>query len=161
MGCMFEKIVVKQSAASPPSVMEVEGLESTLGTAFPKGYGEFITRFGEGVLGGTYIRIYPPSRILAELEEWRARIDEYWFWDQGSDVLSKFDALNSFILGDTMDGDELIFHPKQSDKIFVLPRYSEDIFVAGLGVEEAIEWLCTSGKLTEPFKERNFAAFNP
>jgi len=158
---MFERIVVKQAAASFPTKIDVQDLESRLGTTVPVGYGEFITRFGEGVLGGSYIRIYPPSRILAELEEWRSRIDEYWIWDEGCDVLPKDQALKSIILGDTVDGDELIFHPDRPDNVYVLPRDSESIFLAGIGLAQAVEWLCTSGVLTEPFNERDFEAFQP
>jgi hypothetical protein len=158
---MFERFVVKQAAASLPTPDDVENLRAKLGTRFPAGYEEFITRFGEGVLGGAYIRIYPPSRILLELTDWRARIDECWFWDEGSHVLPKAEALKSIVLGDTLDGDELIFHPDRPDNIYVLPRNSESIFFAGNGMAQAIEWLCTSGKLTEPFKERNFEALLP
>jgi hypothetical protein len=156
---MFERIVVKQAAASLPTQKDVEELQSKLGAPLPAEYGEFITRFGEGVLGGAYIRIYPPSRIISELADWRTRIDQYWFWDEGSEVLSKAEALKSIVLGDTVVGDELIFHPDRPDQIYVLPRDSESIFLAGDGLAEAIEWLCTSGQLTEPFKERYFEAF--
>jgi hypothetical protein len=158
---MFERIVVKQAATSLPTLDDVEDLQVKLGTRLPAGYEEFITRFGEGVLGGSYIRIYPPSRILLELTDWRARIDEYWFWDEGSHVLPKAEALKSIVLGDTLGGDELIFLPNRPDDIYVLPRNSESIFFAGNGVAQAIEWLCTSGELTKPFKERIFEAFAP
>lgn len=138
---------------------EVDEAEEQLGFSFPSGYREYATTFGEGVLGGSFIRIYPPHRMLRELPVWRERIDEYWFWDAGQEVLTKAEALQSIIVGDTLAGDELLVHPDNSERIFVLPRYSEEIFVAGDGLPAAVEWLCSSGTLTEPFSDRNFEPF--
>jgi hypothetical protein len=146
---------------SPPA--EVDAAEAQLRIRFPTGYREYVTTFGEGVLGGTYVRVYPPRRILSghnNVTEWRRRIDEYWFWDDGQDVLTKEQALQSVIIGDTFDGDELIVHPDQPEKIYVLPRHSGGIHVAGNGLPAAIEWLCNSGTLTEAFSERNFEPFD-
>lgn len=92
--------------------------------------------------------------------EWRQRIDEYWFWDDGRDVLTKEQALQSVIIGDTLDGDELIVHPDNPERVYILPRHSEGIHIAGDGLPTAIEWLCGSGALTEPFEERNFEPFD-
>src|SRR6185312_16855775 len=151
---MFEslKIVGAPLVLSPPA--EVDTAEAQLGIRFPTGYREYVTRFGEGVLGGCDVRIYPPRRILSgvnNLSEWRQRIEEYWFWDAGRDVMSKERALQSVIIGDTLDGDELIVHPDNPERVYVLPRHSEDICVAGDGLPAAIEWLCSSGTLTEAF----------
>jgi hypothetical protein len=38
---------------------DVDAAEKQLGTRLPKGYRDFITRFGEGMLAG-YVRVYPP-----------------------------------------------------------------------------------------------------
>ena len=113
---------------------------------------------------GSYIRIYPPHRILGRtsnnLLRWRQRISEYWFWDLGRDVLTKQEALQFVKIGDTLDGDELIVHPSNPERVFVLPRNRHEIYVAGDGLPEAIEWLCSSGTLTEAFDERNFEPFD-
>lgn len=142
---------------------EVDEAENRLSITFPAGYREYVTRLGEGVLGGCYIRIYPPNRILEGtncLEEWRQRITQFWFWDDGHDVLSKQKALECVIIGDTLSGDELVVHPCDPNKIYVLPRNSESIFVAGSGLLPAIDWLCSSGTLTEAFQEREFEPFD-
>lgn len=107
--------------------------------------------------------VYPPRRILSgdnNLAEWRKRIDEYWFWDPGRDVLTKAQALESVIIGDTFDGDEIIVHPGERERIYVLPHNSENIHVAGLGLAAAVEWLCSSGILTAAFADRNFEPFD-
>jgi hypothetical protein len=93
--------------------------------------------------------VYPPRRIQSgenNLAEWRQRIDQYWFWDDGREVLTKERALQSVIIGDTLDGDELIAHPSNPERVYVLPRNSEDIYVAGDGLSAAIEWLETVSK---------------
>jgi hypothetical protein len=142
---------------------EVDDAESRLGARFPEGYREFVTRFGEGVLGGTYIRIYPPRRILTgdnNVREWRERIGQYWFWDEGRDVLSRERALECVVFGDTIDGDEVAIHPSSPDTTFVFPRHSEAIYRIDGGLWPAIDWLCSSGELTQPFEERDFEPFD-
>jgi hypothetical protein len=160
---VFEKVTVvgRPLVLSPPA--EVDAAEAQLGIRFPSGYREYVTRFGEGVLGGSYVRIYPPRRILFganNLAQWRRRIDQYWFWDGGRNVLTKEQALKCIIIGDTLEGDELIVHPDNPERVYVLPRHSENIYIAGNGLPAAIEWLCGSGTLTKPFVERNFEPFD-
>jgi hypothetical protein len=158
---VFEKVTVAGVPLVLSSPAEVDAAEMQLGIRFPSGYREYITRLGEGVLGG-YIRIYPPRRILSganNVAAWRRRIDQYWFWGGGSNALTKWQALEAVIIGDTLDGDELIVHPANPERIYILPRQSEEIYVAGDGLPAAIEWLCTSGALTKPFLERNFEPF--
>src|SRR5262245_17764133 len=96
---------------------EVDELEARLWVTLPPGYREYVTQLGEGVLGGTFVRIYPPWRIDAELVEWRERIEKYWFWDAGKDLLPKARAIECIVLGDTLQGDELVFHPRYPDRL--------------------------------------------
>ncbi len=53
-----------------------------------------------------------------------------------------------------------MIHPGNPERVYVLPRHSEDIHIAGGGLLAAVEWLCGSGTLTEPFAERNFEPFD-
>ena len=149
-------IVVHGTPVAVPTSAELEGLHKTLGARLPEGYDEFMLRLGEGLLGGSYIRVYPPWRILAELEAWRERIGQYWFW-RGLDQAR---AIESIVIGDTVDGDEIIFHPSDPDALWVLPRNADDAFKAGRGLWESLEWLCSSGILTQPFSERAFEPFD-
>jgi hypothetical protein len=149
-------IKVASGARAVATPKELEDLSRLVGARMPDGYAEYMLALGEGVLGGTYVRIYPPWRIAKELEAWRARIREYWFWSG----VSQETALESIILGDTLDGDELIFHPSDPDQITVLPRNSDDSIVAGRGLWSALEWLCSSGVLTGAFRERRFEPFD-
>ncbi len=135
---------------------DIRQLEDVLGSSLPAGYREFMLALGEGVLGGAYVRVYPPWRVGRELHTWRDRIREYWFWDG----LAQERALACVVLGDTLDGDELIFHPEDPDDIWVLPRHSEQAVRVGRGLWEALEWLCSSGVLTEPFAARGLEPFD-
>ncbi len=152
-------ITVVNGIVAPVSNEAISEVEEALGVTFPHGHREYITALGEGVLGGTYIRIYPPWRVLKENREVQQRWDEYWFWDAGHDVLTKEEALTCIILGDTVDGDELVFQPQRVDRILILPRHSENVYEAGSDLFSAVEWLCSSGVLTESFTERNFEGF--
>jgi hypothetical protein len=139
----------------PVKRSDVTDLESELWFEFPGGYSEYVTKLGDGILS-TLIRIYPPLRIKKELAEWRRRIDKYWFWDRGKKLLPKARALECIIVGDTLNGDELVFHPHRPGQLFVLPRDSENIFDAGPDLISAIDWLCESGKIAEKIPERVF-----
>ena len=136
------------------------GGETQLWLTFPRGYREYITTLGEGVLGGSFVRVYPPWRILRELSEWRERLREFWFWDKGRKVLPKERALEAVIVADTLNGDELVFHTGKPDHLFVLPHESEKIYEAGTDLLAAVDWMCDSGKLTKRFSERNFEPFD-
>lgn len=142
------------------SADEVDALASRLWITFPPGYRDYVTRLGEGVMGGSLVRVYLPWRIEKELPEWRRRINKYWFWDDGRDVLPKERAVECVIIGDTVNGDELVFHPSRPNRLFVLPHESEQVFDAGGDLLAAIEWMCTSGELVEPFDERKFEPFD-
>lgn len=142
------------------SAREVADLESELWLKLPDGYREYVTKLGEGVLGGTFVRIYPPWRIWRELDGWRTRIRRYWFWDKGKRLLPRERGPECVIVGDTLNGDELVFHPSRPNRLFVLPRDGERVFEAGADLWSAIEWMCSSGKLTEPFPEREFEPFD-
>ena len=106
------------------------------------------------------MRIYPPWRIEKELSEWRRRINKYWFWDDGRELLPKERAVECVIVGDTVNGDELLFHPHRPNQLYVLPRDGAQIFNAGADLLAAVEWMCSSGELVERFDERRFEPFD-
>jgi hypothetical protein len=144
---------------TPVPVAEVESAETQLAVRFPAGYRDFITSFGRGVLGGT-VRVYTPQDILSgpnNLNEWRQRIDEYWFWNESAELMPKQRALECIIVGDTVGGDEIVFHPSDPDVIYVLPHDFETIWrVSTTGLEAAIDWFFTSGVLDDPFENDAF-----
>lgn len=143
-----EDLKVVQGPPVVASAGEVEALEAKLWLAFPEGYRDYVARLGEGRLSG-FIRIYPPWRIERELDAWRRRIAQYWFWDGGPRLLPKERAVECVPIGDTLNGDELVFHPSRRDRLFVLPRDEEEVFEAGPDLLAAVDWMLNSGRLTD------------
>lgn len=155
---MFESFE-PTSPLTPVTHNEVDRVEAELGSRFPKGYREYVTRFGRGVIGGL-VRVYAPADIVAGstgVREWRNRIDEHWFWNTGP--LTKARALECIILGDTVGGDELVFHPDAPDTIYVLAHDFDESYLAGDGLEAALAWFFKSGVLDVPFEDNTFEPF--
>ncbi len=142
----------------PISAEEVKAFEEEFWVKFPKGYLEYITNFGEGVLAET-IRIYPPRRIKEELPVWRQRIKDYWFWNEEPRLLPKERALEAIVLGDTLNGDELIFHPSFPEKIFILPHEDESVILAGDNLPDVIQEIFDDVKENTEF-ELNFEPYD-
>ena len=138
--------------------VEIKECEKALDILFESDYKAYVLKYGNGILGGTYIRMYLPERITKSLEGWKERISQYWFWDEGKDVLTKEQVLTSVRVGDTFDGDEIILY---NSVYYILPRNSEEIYKLGTTLDEAVTWLCASGILTESFVERDFEPFDP
>ncbi|RAU19836.1 hypothetical protein DN062_01820 [Nitrincola tibetensis] len=145
----FGHVYLVTSRLNTVTPEQVASAEETLGFKFPDGYSDFVTRLGEGSYSN-FVRVYLPSRIVEEHREFQDRWKQYFFWDKGHEVLTKEQIVESFIIADTVQGDELIFHPAQPNRLFVLPRYHDTVFVAGNGFPAAVDWLCKSGQLTDP-----------
>jgi hypothetical protein len=156
----LKKIKIVGGPLVRATAAQVREAEDRLWVTFPAGYREYVTTLGKGVLGGSFVRVYPPWRVVRELPVWRDRVRKYWFWDKGRKLLPKERALECVIVADTVNGDELVFHPGRPDRLFVLPRHRETVFEAGANLLDAVEWMCASGKLTKRFPERAFEPFD-
>ena len=106
---------------------------------------------------GGYLRVYLPGQIMKEQPEWLERITQYWFWDDGADVLTKEQVLRSVVVADTWDGDEIIWF---EGRYYVLPREEEKIYDLGATLGEAITWLFESGVLVQ-FEDEGEIPFEP
>jgi hypothetical protein len=155
----IDEIEVGDKALVLATDADVDGFETEHWIKFPIGYREYVTQIGEGTLG-TYVRVYPPWRIARELGEWRERIEQYWVWDEAGGALPKERAIESIVIADTIDGDEIVFHPCRPKQLFVLPRHGAAAIQIDGDFWAALDWLCTSGELTDPFDERDFEPFD-
>src|SRR4051812_24044802 len=104
------KVKAAKQSLDSATAADVERLEKKLGVKLPAGYREFMTTLGDGLLSD-YVRVYPPKQISKELKEWRKRIKQYWFWDELPVLLKKDRAIESIVIADTIEGDEVVFHP--------------------------------------------------
>ena len=71
-------------------------------------------------------------------------------------VLSRRRVRETVLLGRTMVGDSLVFHPDRPNDLFVLPRHEEEIYQVGPGLDAAIDWMFDSDVLTGPTSLRYF-----
>jgi hypothetical protein len=141
---------------------EVDAAETALGARFPGDYRAFITRLGRGLLGGL-VRVYSPADIANgpnNVREWRKRIDEYWFWDASAELLPKARALECVCIADTVGGDELVFHPSEPDRLYVMAHDFDEAYLASTtGLEAAVDWFFTSGVIDQPFENDSFEPY--
>lgn len=143
---MFEDVYRVDRLVSQVEPSEVEALDELLGGRTPAGYREYVTELGEGVCSG-YVRVYPPARVLAEYETVQDRVQECFFWDDGSAVASRDDLATAVVVADTLCGDEVFVHP-DTDRLLVLPREETRIYAFSNDLREVLAWLLTSGTLT-------------
>lgn len=131
-------------------VMAQEKLE----TRFPDGYREYVTALGEG-LYTDFVRVYPPRQILDEIAECRERwayfADAY---SEGADVLPLNRMMESIIVFDTTNGDEVVFHPDTPNELFALPRNDGRIHRIGRTLQDALAWALESGVLLQDDRTR-------
>jgi len=155
-----EDVKVVKGPLVTASAEEVEALEAKLWITFPDGYIDYVTRLGEGYLSD-FIRIHPPWRIDKEVDAWRRERAQYWFWDEGPPLLPKARAVECVCIGDTLNGDQLVFHPSRRDRLFVLPRQQCEVFEAGPDLLSAVDWMLRSGRLIAGARRKlQFEAFD-
>jgi hypothetical protein len=138
---------------------DVSAAEASLGTRFPPGFRAWMTTLGTGILSDL-VRVYQLPHLLELIAEAQARWREYYFWDEGRDVLPRQAVLESIIVADTQSGDEVIFHPSNPEALYVLPRDQERIYRIGARFEDALEWLCISGVISQPVASLYYEPFD-
>jgi hypothetical protein len=133
---------------------EVAASAARLKLTFPDGYAEYVTELGAGILS-TYLRIALPRQVEEDLAEHRQFLFGDFFWEEDG-PLSPVRARETVLLGGTLDGDSLVFHPNSPNDLYVLPRHQNEIHQLGPGLDAALDWLCDSGVLTRPMSLRYF-----
>lgn len=136
----------------------VDDLEQRLGVRFPDGYREYVTLLGEGQLEAL-VRVHPPWGVLEELDAHRGLMAAYWSWHD-EPAFGQHEATESIPLGDTVDGDAILFHPADRTQIVVLPRHDERLFLRGADLLEVVEWLCAGGTGSIAGPGRTFAPYD-
>ena len=137
------------------SQADVRNAEHELKARFPDGYAEFVTSLGQGLLCG-FVRVYLPKRILDEVAEFRSWVKEYFCWEDGAAVLPKSRVVESVCIADTVNGDEVIFHPDDPARLYLLPHDSETIYQIGSSLDAAVDWILESGELMDRAVSRYF-----
>ncbi len=144
--------LISDSPLSPVSIEELESVEARLGFNFPEAYRAFITTLG---IGETefHIRTLPPQLILDDyLLEVQERLSEFWFWDRSPDILTQAHAVECVPFFDSPDGDDILFHPSDRSRWFILPHEEEEIFVVHSFQELCTFYLQRYDDLQPPYK---------
>ncbi len=142
------------------SSSDVGSAQRSMGMDFPEGYSTFFQTFGLGLIGGL-VRVYSPQRVVRDNPAWRQRVAEYFFWKEAGTGMSAQRVCQSWCIGDTVQGDELIVHPDDPNRVFVLPRDGEEVHDAGHGLTHALAWTLGSGLLTDPVEFWTFEPWTP
>jgi hypothetical protein len=120
---IFDEVHVISKYNYPIPIAEVEKVEAELGIRLPEGYRGFITRFGAGVYCDLF-RIYTPQEILEKRNRWQ-KIP--YFWSNSEGILNAAELQASHAIGDSIDGDEIVFYLQKPENIFMMPRHSSEI----------------------------------
>jgi hypothetical protein len=138
--------VINPSRTTPASATGIAEAESALGIRLPKGYVRFVRRVGGGSLGH-FVSVYPVGVLPRTAQEWRTRVQDYWFWDT-TEAGADRDSLQQrgVVLASSFDGDELCFDPADPESLFVLPRNADVVRRVGPGFLAALRWML-SGEL--------------
>jgi hypothetical protein len=105
---------------NPISEQELSLVENELGFLFPDDYRIFITTLGAGELN-ICLRVFPPKYILNNLlHQTRERLSEYWFWDKDPAILTQSHAVECVPFFDSPAGDDILFHPSDRNRWFIL-----------------------------------------
>jgi hypothetical protein len=125
---------------------EVDELETRLGVTMPVGYREFMTQLGDGNYCG-YVYVLTPSYVEEPAKKWKSldatRSNLGWH----EDLLTPELVLQCIEIAHTLDGDEIVFHPSEPNKIYILPHYDHEIYLAGSTLKEALDWIFTANTL--------------
>ena len=154
-----DRVELRGSPLVRATQSEVTDLETRLEATFPAGYREYVTQLGEGVLSDL-VRVLPPWRVLGELEAHRGTMAGFWFWESGDDAFDQAAAMESIPLADTLDGDVIAFHPTAPERIVVLPRHHDRVYVRGPDFLETINWVCSGRVIRSLGPERYFEPFD-
>lgn len=121
--------IITNPPLQPVSLEELSEVENELGFLFPDDYRTFITTFGAGYTNFS-IRTFTPREILQSfLDETRDRLSECWFWQEDPKILTQSRAVECVPFFDSGGGDDIIFHPSDRDRWFILPHEEENIIV--------------------------------
>ena len=124
----FREISFDTSRYFPISIEELLEVESQLGFSFPEDYRAFVTTLGAGETN-ICIHAFAPKDVRRYGDENCERFAYHWFWTDSPDILTKERALECLPFFDSYVGDDIIFHPDDPNRWFILPHEATHIYV--------------------------------
>jgi hypothetical protein len=136
---------------------DVEATEAAAGEQLPSGYGSLLTTLGDGMISGV-LRVWSPSEFEDKQRFFREVTQAAWFFEEPDETFSREEALESVMVADSLDGDQIIFHPG-SGRLHVLPRDDERTYDVGTEMGDVVAWYQDSGILWRRHPFRYFESF--
>lgn len=133
---------------------EVDAAEAQLGTRFPEGYREYMTRLGVGEYCG-HINVFPPQAIINNQLSEKPPLEEFCdLWDGREFGISPERLAKAILIATSSYGDWVIYEAGMPDAVYVLPESEEVVYKAGMTLMDALMWL------REPQKRSDFRYFD-
>lgn len=112
----------------PLTYKDLEGYEQKLGFKLPEDYRDFLCTLGIGSIE-LGIGALHPQKLNFFAKHNRERFAEHWFWDQSPDILTQAKALECLPFFDDDLGSDILFHPSDVSRWFVLPHEDAVVLV--------------------------------
>ncbi len=148
----YEDIKIEpQQITEPTSLWFLDNVKIS---DFPEDYIEFISYFGEGLLGDC-VRIFPINFIDNLLLPWREQTSKNKFFNDCS-VISHEQLSKSLIIGDGVDNEQFIYY----DGNYFIYNVEIKEFVVNVGdnIKNIFEWYAT-GQFYDPIVIDTFVPF--
>jgi hypothetical protein len=150
---MFDDVYLVDDTLDRIDANVVTAFERESGLSLPEGYQEFVATLGVG----TYcdlINVFPPARIVERTEEARRRWKEHYYWDRGGEILPMEQVLRSSVIGNSVEGDEMIIPPESPNREFILPRHDDTIYWMPYSLADPIAWQSSKSRVLDlpPFR---------
>jgi hypothetical protein len=140
----------------------LDELEAWLKHPLPLGYREYMSLLGVGKLCN-YLYVDSPEVIRENQDAHREYIDSYYedFFEDQLDILSFEDALESIHVASSTVGDIIVYTPELDGKLYVLERYSSDIYLLESGFFTPFLWTHPEKSSMDFSQIANFLYFTP
>lgn len=132
----FDQIILISPHIQPVPQSEIDRLESHFGFAMPLGYKDWMTQLGIGMYCDEFV-IYEPKRILKWHEQEairrsnRAKYEyperDHWIYEGSEHILNEAQVEDCIVIGASLGGDQIVIFPPRPDKLYILPRHSNEI----------------------------------
>ncbi|WP_299487679.1 SMI1/KNR4 family protein [Acaryochloris sp. IP29b_bin.137] len=113
----------------PLSIQALSAVEDHLGFLFPEDYRQFVTTLGPGITNLSIQTLSPQRIVDIFLSEVRERLSDCWFWDNSPNVLTQAQAVECVPFFDSNLGDDILFHPSDPNRWFILGHEEEEVVV--------------------------------
>ena len=133
---------------------DVDAAEASIEGRLPDGYRELMTTLGDGTFCDD-LRVFAPTELASQQAFLRALVEKAWFFNDPDEELTPAYALASTAFAESLQGDQVIFHP-ETGRIHVLPRDEDRTYLVGRDLVGVVAWWLDSGVMLRPRPFRFF-----